>query len=975
MNDRVFIEEQFPVSKVSKESYKERKANLGQTLTGLGKWWGRKPLVLVRAAIIGMLMPVSHDPQRDREIFLKIMTMDNEGLWQRRSKSIPAEVLQAHLTEEEWEELIYDSEGNTKRTWSTGLSTEEKEEVQYKVFSRMSYDEKLTFCDRPEHIEGPDRKAWREINKYLGTDAASLQKLVAELGTHRFGHVPRVGDAFCGGGSIPFEAARLGCEAYGSDLNPVAALLTWASIHLIGGGEEIQKQVQEFQQAAFKEADKQITEWGIEHNGKGWRADAYLYCVEARCPATGLMLPLAPSWIISDKYKVCAVLKRNDASQGYDIEIVTGADEETFARARQGTVKNSRMICPETGETFSIVSIRGDRRVNGETVYGLRLWENDDLVPRTDDVFQERLYCVRWGETYWTNNSQGESFQKIRHHYCSVAEADLAREKKTLQLLQKRFADWQEKGFIPSRVIERGGDKTEEPIRTRGWTHWHHLFNPRQLLTIGTINRTVADCYKEKNNAISHLLGVAYVIQYNCRLSRYRPQIGNEGRTESVFSNQALNTMLNYGCRSAAKLESVYELSFPLYQLSITNDLAAVDAREKLNRNDLWITDPPYADAINYHELTDFFLAWSEQHISMIFPNWYTDTKKALAVRGAGEDFKRSMVDCYSNLTNNMPDNGLQLVMFTHQDAAVWANLAMILWAAGLRVTAAWTIATETTSGLKKGNYVQGTVLLVLRKRTDNETAFLDELYPEIEDEVRHQLDQMLTLDDKEDPNFADTDYQLAAYAAALRVLTGYSEIEGHDIRHELFRQKQAGETSAFEQVINRAVEIASDHLVPKGLETRYWKVLSAPERLYLKGLELEKNMEARAGAYQELAKGFGVRDYTGLYYQAKANAVRFKTGSEFKKTGLGNGEFGATTLRNILFAIHEVVRTDDARQGLNWLREEIPTYWQQRKQMVAVLNYLAALTHISHMPHWEKDADAAQRLSGATENDHAGTL
>lgn len=41
----------------------------------------------------------------------------------------------------------------------------------------------------------------------------------------------------------------------------------------------------------------------------------------------------------------------------------------------------------------------------------------------------------------------------------------------------------------------------------------------------------------------------------------------------------------------------------------------------------------------------------------------------------------------------------------------------MILWAAGLQVSMAWTISTETDSALKKGNYVQGTVLLVLRKR------------------------------------------------------------------------------------------------------------------------------------------------------------------------------------------------------------------------------------------------------------------
>ncbi len=92
-NDKTFIETQFPVSLVSKESYKERKAGASQTLTGLGKWWGRKPLILVRASILGMLMPASKNPQKDREVFLQILTMDKEGLWQRRSKSIPAKTI------------------------------------------------------------------------------------------------------------------------------------------------------------------------------------------------------------------------------------------------------------------------------------------------------------------------------------------------------------------------------------------------------------------------------------------------------------------------------------------------------------------------------------------------------------------------------------------------------------------------------------------------------------------------------------------------------------------------------------------------------------------------------------------------------------------------------------------------------------------------------------------------------------------
>jgi putative DNA methylase len=63
-----------------------------------------------------------------------------------------------------------------------------------------------------------------------------------------------------------------------------------------------------------------------------------------------------------------------------------------------------------------------------------------------------------------------------------------------------------------------------------------------------------------------------------------------------------------------------------------------------------------------------------------------------------------------------MTDNGMQLAMFTHQDPSVWADLGMILWAAGLHVSAAWTISTETDSSLKNGKFIQRTVLLVLRK-------------------------------------------------------------------------------------------------------------------------------------------------------------------------------------------------------------------------------------------------------------------
>ena len=72
-----------------------------------------------------------------------------------------------------------------------------------------------------------------------------------------------------------------------------------------------------------------------------------------------------------------------------------------------------------------------------------------------DDAFHERLYCVRWVETYWTTNTPGKAGQKTRRHYCSVTQEDLQREQKVIELLKERFSDWQAKGYIPSRKIER----------------------------------------------------------------------------------------------------------------------------------------------------------------------------------------------------------------------------------------------------------------------------------------------------------------------------------------------------------------------------------------------------------------------------------------------------------------------------------------------------------------------------------------
>jgi adenine-specific DNA methylase len=996
---KAFIETQFPIARLSAEAYKERKANNGQTLTRLGKWWGRKPLILVRACILGMLVPASNDPKKDREIFLKILTMDDEGAWHRQKGEIhvkawreaaPTEIqdkyfgargFQRGISDEEKEFILAEIWEGLSEQQRQKLDEQRKRPIQDREkFDELPYAQRIAECERPENIDGPSSASWKDINEHIGTNASNLPELIRQLGQATFGHTPKVGDAFCGGGSIPFEAARIGCEAFGSDLNPVAGLLTWASLNLLGGGKGVQQEAMQVQAEVFAAAKQQVLGWGIEQNERGERADAYLYCVEVKPEGSDYFIPLAPSWLVGEKSRVVCKWHQVPGSTRLrpEIKMVSTEEVKAYKAGLGATVAGSRVVDPFNSErSWSVEAIRGPE--------GLRRWEKDDVTPRHEDVFQERIYCIRWIDRH--GNSR----------YAAPDAGDQKREEQVLDLLRHRFSEWQQKGFIPANRLPDGGEKTEEPIRTRGWTYWHHFFTPRQLLTHGLLAEASAREASSREASVACLLGLGRIANWDSRLCMWMSNASNEGGSH-VFNTKALNPFFNYSNRPISKLDSAWPVfneakgvAFPSPARVIT-----ADARDLVENCDLWITDPPYADAINYHELGDFFLAWYDKQLAKAFPEWIPDARAELAVRGDGEDFRRSMVEIYQNLARYMPDNGMQLVMFTHQNPAVWADLGMILWAAGLKVTAAWTVSTETEAvGIKKGNYVQGTVCLILRKRLNDEPGFLFDVYPLVEDEVRQQIASMQALDEDGEPNFNDSDYQLAAYAAALKVLTQYSTLDGKNVADEVFAVRSKNEKSDFEQVIERAITIACDALIPKGLNES-WRDLNLIERYYLRAVDIESRGERRKGMYEELARGFGVTDIKPLLKSDKANGTRVHTPSGFgtsllapiegavastdalprrgRATSSGPHPFAATPLRHLLFAVCETAAADnDPNQGRQYLRDTFgQTYWGRREGMVRLLDWLAALGNSEDTADWAKDSEAARILAGRLRNDDA---
>lgn len=990
-----FIERQFPVGRLSAEAYKERDAKQAQTLTALGAYWkGRKPLILVRAVVLGCLLPATDDPASDLDIFLKLMAMDDaafgrrfggsatdfarlfpdlaktaaSNLHRKWRRDLPLPTLRARA----WDAAEAGGLASAKRRgmpvndaevfaarypgfaeeltelvegrwyWRRDLSLAERQDAISAAFATLPYADRLKHTRRPEECNEAELLAhiWPLVNRHLGTRATSMSQLVEQLGFARFGQRPRLADTFCGGGSIPFEAARMGCDVYASDLNPIAAMLTWGAFNIVGASKEKRAEIEAAQKRVAAAVDSEITRLGIEHDSEGNRAKTFLYCLETRCPRTGWMVPMAPSWVISKTRNVVAKLVPDHAAKRYRIEIVTGVDAATVAEAEQGTVQSGRLVHPMNPERsgVEIRTIRGDYRdADGASRNRLRLWEKHDVIPRSGDIFQERLYCIQWMTKPDAGSRRQDTF------YRSVLHEDELREQQVAAFVQDSLLDWQAAGLVPDMVIEPGKEN-EGPIRTNGWTHWHHLFVPRALF--------VASLIAQESTPYSKLILAKYA-DYNSKSCRWAVSQSAGEQAKSTFDSQALKTMFSWANRTI--LSTPWGL--PAAQSVALRAETRVDCRpasDAVAMANLHVSDPPYADAVRYEEITEFFIAWLRKNPPPPLDLWTWDSQRAKAIKGTGEEFRREMVAAYSATTRHMPDNGTQVVMFTHQDAGVWADLASILWAAGLRVTAAWNIVTETESALKEGNYVQGTVCLVLRKRLGAANARRMEIEAEIEEAVAAQLARLNALDDawheraQTETLYTDGDLTLAAYAAALQVVTAYSSIDRQPLDRDLYRRLGRGERTMLRDLVDYAAQVANSLLVPEGFLRDMWRDLTAAERFYVRMLDMEAKGSAKVADFQNFAKSFAFGGYAELMASTTANAASLAGAADLKGRMLEGEGFGGSQLRQVLFAIWKTMegQEPDPKRGVTLLKAEYSAdYWQRRQKLISLAGYIATKT------------------------------
>jgi hypothetical protein len=506
----------------------------------------------------------------------------------------------------------------------------------------------------------------------------------------------------------------------------------------------------------------------------------------------------------------------------------------------------------------------------------------------------------------------------------------------------------------------------------------------------GEYSRRLAGCDPEMRAGLILTLGI--LCNFSSRICHWLPtQGGGIGGTKWTFYNQALNTFPNYPVRTWAGLRDNAQSEHSSFSTPGSKTVKLIDARQINTTCHLWLTDPPYADAVNYEELSEFFLAWYVPHLKAAFPDWYTDSMRTRAVKGNDAPFRVAMAECYRRLAENMPDNGMQVLMFTHKSTDVWEDLALIMWSAGLQVKQVWSVATETAgAGIRTGNYVQATYNMVLRKRTGDKVGFVDFITPQVNKRVKEVITRMRASQVESGHTrcgYTDTDYLLAAQATAAEVVTGFATIDGVDLEAELSTPNRQRGRSALRVLMENAKRTATDFLVPPAMEQaikkhaagdfyQFWREFSAEEKFLFKGLELEQQGVFMIGAFQDLGRAYGLASYESLMGPVRANDSRTILPEELPRPD-------ATRFADIAPAERNLWKFSPTRQLYHALKlraegadmdravkhlVDTTDFWNIRTGRLAViLTYLRKTT--ANNSHWQGYRDHLDALTIGVEN------
>ena len=713
---------------------------------------------------------------------------------------------------------------------------------------------------------------------------------------------PKVLDPFGGGGSIPLEALRLGCETYSSDLNPVAVLIQKCTLEYpqkygrstekpddgVLSGMAIKnpllEDVKRWGAWTLAEAKKELERfYPQERDGSipvGW---IWARTIPCQSPSCGAEIPLMRQFWLAKKTKKKVALYPYVEDGRVEFKIVGDGYEpmpDDFDPTN-GTVSRAVAVCPVCG---SAVEAKMTRKLFQDGSAGQQMVALVTHKPGTTG----KRYRV-------ATDADLAVFQS--------AEAYLAgkREKLTLEWGMDAVPD------EPTPEGKGSGAERAFSVRNYGMNTWGDLFNARQKLALITFVEQVKAVYQKMvaegvdeecvKAVVSYLaLGVDMTAAFGNTLARWE---NSSEAIKQLYSRQALPMLWDYAevnsfSGSSGSFETGWKYYLKVIEYCSRSSSTPADVTQSSATNlphpdncfDAVFTDPPYYDNVPYSYLSDFFYVWLKRMLADVYPELFSTplTPKRNEIvaysHGAGgfeegkRFFEESLKLSFQEIHRVLKPNGVAIIVYAHKSTEGWETLINSLLDSGLIVTGAWPLDTEMKARLRarESAVLASSIYIVARKMAREPTGFYNEVKAEMTAHLNAKLHRLW------EEGLGGADFFIAAIGSAIEVFGKYEKVM--DLEGEIIRA---------DRLLDDVREIATDYAVRQILHNGFAGEISDLTRFYVLwrweyGEERVNFDEAR-----KLAQSCGVdlaQEWNGKGFIAKEKAFIRVLGPQARKVG-----------------------------------------------------------------------------------------
>lgn len=616
---------------------------------------------------------------------------------------------------------------------------------------------------------------------------------------------PKVLDMFAGGGAIPIESLRLGCETFAVDLNPVAHIIELCTLvypHKYGIklGSEVEKWgnwvIEKVREEIgdlypdikigelLEETHEQLellpqTKPKQLNLAQTITPIAYLWTRTVKCPnpACGATVPLVrQTWLCKkdDKYVALKVIP-NHETQKVDFEVVEASTEKGLDFDPASGSSRGNSTCRHCGTTVKSDYVKEQGKV-GDIGYNLM-----------------SIICKNAG-------AKGKIYLAGEQCNQYIPNEDILKNR-----IDKLC---EETGLsIPCEPIF-SGDTRAFFTHLYGLDNFGKLFTSRQLLSLMTFVKWVRLAHQEMlqqgyeeelAKAIATYLASAIdrAADFGSTLCTWN-YTGGRG-TAHTFSRQALPMVWDFaesnpfnpvGANYESGIKDISGVlkSGTLGKFASVNRSSAMNLPYESGVMDAVVTDPPYFDAVPYADLSDYFYVWLKRSIGHLYPEHFSaqlTPKKNEATmnptRHGGDKIKAAkayedmMHQAFCEASRVLKPGGIMVVVYAHKTTSGWVTLIDSLRRAGFTITEAWPLDTERSGRLRAMNSaaLASSIFLVSRKRIDAQIGdYAMDVRPKLSEIVRDRVKTLMA------EGVTGADLVIACIGAGLRAYTQYDRVE-----------------------------------------------------------------------------------------------------------------------------------------------------------------------------------------------------